>query len=499
MFTPLVLLVAGLALVVIVVTATTPTFLEDLPCYASCLITFELSTAGALAGLLLVLLLVRRLSGASSSPLLDAPALPSPTKRKLNTVALDGLRGFTTVYVGIYHYIQYFDRRVDLIATCLMNFFYLLSGFVMTLGYGDRAFDTIDFFVKRFARIAPMYFLTNIPMYFAQRYFYHASSDLLLKSGILGLTFTSTFTFAHYTPWNYVTWTIQIFVFCYACYPCIAPLLRRLAQGSYRSCAAVCYVVYLIIALVVFAGLTTRAGWTGAGQAGLDFGSAYNTAFVNVPVFVMGCCAGFDAVRGTPLPSLLRQLYSCGGCCSIASGAMSGCVALFVIGIWSVQRLTLPADPGNPYSHGGGESTVATFVIMLLVPPLGYDLIISLCADVQAKPATEVELRASRSGEVTSIVPIDVAAVEGSPAAHLPQARAQELVVLLRLFFNGWVQCSGDASLWDVALTEGWAVAFFRWKPLLWIATIRRVPSDPRADPQPPRIPGAASRPSPLL
>jgi len=32
-----------------------------------------------------------------------------------------------------------FYGSADILATCLMNFFYLLSGFVMTLGYGERS------------------------------------------------------------------------------------------------------------------------------------------------------------------------------------------------------------------------------------------------------------------------------------------------------------------------------------------------------------------------
>eukprot|EP00966_Prymnesium_polylepis_P080267 1859567-Prymnesium_polylepis.1 len=245
------------------------------------------------------------------------------------------------------HYVRFYDN-FDLIATCLMNFFYLLSGFVMTLGYGEKQFPALDYFVKRFARIAPMYYLSNIPMLFAGIYFYHNQHDVTMMGLYMGLTFTTTFTFArcaaltrHYAisggtqplhtrfratmmftafpaanstaararvcggylrtrtppaaladaPWNDVTWTIQVFVVCYACYPCIAPLLRKLPLSSMRAWALISYIVYLILALLAFAGLPAKAGWDGGGEPGLAFGASYNVAFVNVPVFVMGCCA----------------------------------------------------------------------------------------------------------------------------------------------------------------------------------------------------------------
>ena len=307
MLLSLVLAVVACAITLIIVTIVTPTFLKD--CDSDCRVQSDLYACMVL-GLLLVALVAWHRSKIWATPsLLNAPAV---VKRKLNTSALDGLRGFATGYVGVCmcappshacgahdsmsclradHYIRFYDS-FDLLAPCLMNFFYLLSGFVMTLGYGDRSFETRDFLVKRCARIAPMYYLTNGAMVFAHIYFYHTDAALFAKGGYLGLTFTTTFTFSHYAPWNDVAWTIQVFLFCYLCYPCIAPRLRRLAPTSVRPVAAISYVIYLVLSLLVFAGLPARAGWKGAGQPGLAFGASYNVAWVQLPVFVMGCCAG---------------------------------------------------------------------------------------------------------------------------------------------------------------------------------------------------------------
>lgn len=222
--------------------------------------------------------------------------------------------------------------------------------------------------MKRFARIVPLFWLLNVPMLFANVWLYHDSWSSEAQAGALSLTFVSTFTFARYGPWNPVTWTIIVFVWLYVCYPCIAPALRKIAPSSMRACAAACYAMYIVLALLLFAGLPTLAGWSGGSKGSavvLDFGSAYNVAFVNVPVFVMGCCAGFDAVYRIAPPPRLARLYSLGGSVTIASGTASGCLVIFAIGIYAVNTLK-PAAPSGPFADpGDGEDTVAQFVTML--------------------------------------------------------------------------------------------------------------------------------------
>jgi len=221
-----------------------------------------------------------------------------------------------------------------------------------------------------------------------------------------------------------------------------------------RAWALISYIVYLILALLAFAGLPAKAGWDGGGEPGLAFGASYNVAFVNVPVFVMGCCAGFEASYGTPPPKALTSLYSLGGLTTVASGAATGCVALFVIGIWSVAQLTAGTNPSNPFAHGGGEPTIITFMIMVLVVPLGYDLIIALCRDKDPPAAAPAAAgSAGPSSPETAIVP--AADENGNP------------VTLTIVPAN-----AGSHAARQCDLQEGWAMAFFRCKPLLWMASI---------------------------
>ena len=75
-----------------------------------------------------------------------APAAPV----RVDTSALTGLRGLAALHVALGHYGAFSEIGVDLMGGAAMPFFYLLSGFVMTLGYGrddkvhSRKFYQVD-------------------------------------------------------------------------------------------------------------------------------------------------------------------------------------------------------------------------------------------------------------------------------------------------------------------------------------------------------------------
>ena len=83
------------------------------------------------------------------------------SKGRVDTLALTGLRGFAALHVAVGHYCSISPAHVDLIGGASMSFFYLLSGFVMTLGYakdlvaGDMVLENFNkrrFWRNRFAR-----------------------------------------------------------------------------------------------------------------------------------------------------------------------------------------------------------------------------------------------------------------------------------------------------------------------------------------------------------
>ena len=112
-------------------------------------------------------------------------AAPRPRKPRVDTAALTGLRGMAAMQVALGHMTSGSNMRLDLLGGAAMPFFYLLSGFVMTLGYGQTQYARTSicgrrgepahddgrkpmekgkFWRNRFARLFPVYIVTNAPM-----------------------------------------------------------------------------------------------------------------------------------------------------------------------------------------------------------------------------------------------------------------------------------------------------------------------------------------------
>merc|ERR1711892_389296 len=94
---------------------------------------------------------------------------------QVDSKALDGLKGFASVYVMIFHLLQ--KRSIDLCGSVMMPVFFLLSGFCLVLSNGkttwegctvlfakrnDNFMDSKIFYLKRFSRIGPLYYLVNL-------------------------------------------------------------------------------------------------------------------------------------------------------------------------------------------------------------------------------------------------------------------------------------------------------------------------------------------------
>ncbi len=72
---------------------------------------------------------------------------------KFDTSALDGLRGFVALHVVISHYTGFSSIKFDLCGGQSMGLFYILSGFVIYVGYTQtRLVNAKEFWIKRLAR-----------------------------------------------------------------------------------------------------------------------------------------------------------------------------------------------------------------------------------------------------------------------------------------------------------------------------------------------------------
>merc|ERR1719295_362233 len=102
-------------------------------------------------------------------------------EKRINTKALNGLRGIMAIYVMVFHSLFFCEWEIDILGYVPMTIFILISGFVLALNDGKRIysatkcctelcpdkedkskFDGKNFYQRRCARIIPLFWLTNL-------------------------------------------------------------------------------------------------------------------------------------------------------------------------------------------------------------------------------------------------------------------------------------------------------------------------------------------------
>ena len=219
------------------------------------------------------------------------------------TAALTGVRGLAAMHVALGHMFSFSTLRLDLIGGAASEspavdelrvvrhhspglrslthsplphavpFFYLLSGFVMTLGYGqsaysadgcccvapvdgDKSFNKKTFWRNRFARLGPVYFLTNFtfaPMLLANgaqagmggtQGIHMALVSMFLA--LFGLN-TWLYPFADVgPPPNGVCWTISTMSFFYWVFPYALPRMQRMSTAKRSEWIVIFYWLQLV-------------------------------------------------------------------------------------------------------------------------------------------------------------------------------------------------------------------------------------------------------------
>jgi peptidoglycan/LPS O-acetylase OafA/YrhL len=107
-----------------------------------------------------------------------AGACDRPKACVLDTRALDGLRAVATLWIFAFHYLVYVWTRnevhllggkvqVNLLGEAAVTAFYMLSGFVLALHHRG-SFAWGSFYVKRAARILPLYYASCVVIFLSQ-------------------------------------------------------------------------------------------------------------------------------------------------------------------------------------------------------------------------------------------------------------------------------------------------------------------------------------------
>jgi peptidoglycan/LPS O-acetylase OafA/YrhL len=149
--------------------------------------------------------------------------------RRVSTTRIESLtflRFVAALIVVIYHY----GRGMDLAPLAILSgpqmvtFFFVLSGFVLSVGYYSRPPSLKAFYLARAARILPAYLL-------ALALFWHLSGNSKETTGsiplFLHLTFLQSWFPAYATTLNVPAWSLSVEVFFYVTFPILLFLIRR--------------------------------------------------------------------------------------------------------------------------------------------------------------------------------------------------------------------------------------------------------------------------------
>lgn len=156
------------------------------------------------------------------------------TKHKL--ISLDSLRGIAAISVAFFHFItgSHFNNAFTMNAWLMVDFFFVLSGFVIALNYTNKLNSTealIEYQVKRFYRLYPLHLLLLILFTFVEttKYFVEIKFGLETKNPAFS---ENNFTNFMYNLFLLHNWTNQTLTFNYPSWSISAEFFTYFIFGS---------------------------------------------------------------------------------------------------------------------------------------------------------------------------------------------------------------------------------------------------------------------------
>ena len=210
--------------------------------------------------------------------------------------ALTGLRGICSILIVCGHFFTNFAPvnanswpSVSLDYFAPVTLFFVVSGFLLGVLYQDKLGEWKQrrvFWVKRFARLAPMYWFSLIFCLPSLIAYYCSEENIWMFIGDLVFTplFVQSVTLVG-NDWSGPLWQISAFALCYAIYPFTLRHLR-----SFRT-AIVCSVVLFLVPLVALA-LGFTFGW--------PLGVIHTWAPLRAPQFFIGVILGLHFPHKEP-------------------------------------------------------------------------------------------------------------------------------------------------------------------------------------------------------
>jgi peptidoglycan/LPS O-acetylase OafA/YrhL len=157
--------------------------------------------------------------------------------------ALESLRGIAALLIALFHYpsssFLFFEKGFYAV-----NFFFILSGFVISYNYADRIknlSDLIQFQIKRFYRLYPvhLFVLGLILLIQTAKYLVIEYTDYSYGSEAFGSRYTikdffanlllvhSIFNFSYWLSWNPASWSISTEFYTYIIFALIFLLFKN--------------------------------------------------------------------------------------------------------------------------------------------------------------------------------------------------------------------------------------------------------------------------------
>jgi peptidoglycan/LPS O-acetylase OafA/YrhL len=229
--------------------------------------------------------------------------------------ALTSVRFFAALHVCVFHMYAMkiasgggVFHRIASIGYVGVNFFFVLSGFILVYTYADRGTSEREFWWARFARIYPAYLFSLLiagPFFFYVCLKMHPApipfliwpQNHLITSCLLVLPLVQSWVPGAALAWNAPAWSLSDEAFFYLLFPVLLVWLAKKSQRTWLYIALACGI----------ASLACTVGYATIRPDGAAFvdDNSYFTwlnvikffPLIRLPEFILGACCGFLFLR----------------------------------------------------------------------------------------------------------------------------------------------------------------------------------------------------------
>jgi peptidoglycan/LPS O-acetylase OafA/YrhL len=182
-----------------------------------------------------------------------------------------------------------------------VNFFFVLSGFILVYTYDGPRLSPQKFWWARFARIYPAYLLSLIVaapfFFFAVRNldlpFFAWSKQHLVLACVLTLALLQSWVPQAALTWNSVCWSLSVETFFYLVFPFALLRSKKLSEKKLLLCLLVSWLVSLCFSLSYIHFHPDGVDKINSGETNLFWKNVLSfNPFVRLPEFLVGMCAG---------------------------------------------------------------------------------------------------------------------------------------------------------------------------------------------------------------